>query len=115
MKNLEKHYSKQFENTVSEKGKKDHFKQSIKACSEQIIETCQLPKDVLLGAAIISMTDNQEIVIENFKNIIKYESKLLLIQGKRNRIQIIGRDLTLKLYSKEELKVCGHISEIKFL
>ena len=83
--------------------------------SNQIIDTCQLPKDVLLGASIISMTGNTNILIENFKNIIKYETDLLLIQCKRNRIQIIGKNLKLEQYSKEELKVQGIIHEIKFL
>ena len=83
--------------------------------SNQIIDTCQLPKDVLLGASIISMTGNTDILIENFKNIIKYETDLLLIQCKRNRIQIIGKNLKLEQYSKEELKVQGIIHEIKFL
>ena len=83
--------------------------------SNKIINTCQLPKDVLLGASIISMTGNTDILIENFKNIIKYETDLLLIQCKRNRIQIIGKCLELEQYNKEELKIRGIIQEIKFL
>lgn len=83
--------------------------------SNKIIDTCQLPKDVLLGASIISMTGNTDILIENFKNIIKYQTDLLLIQCKKNRIQITGKNLKLEQYSKEELKVCGIILEIKFL
>lgn len=83
--------------------------------STQIINTCQLPKDVLLGASIISMTGNTDILIENFKNIIKYQTDVLLIQCKRNRIQITGKNLKLEQYNKEELKVCGIIYELKFL
>lgn len=83
--------------------------------SNKIIDTCQLPKDVLLGASIISMTGNTNILIENFKSIIKYQTDLLLIQCKRNRIQIQGKNLQLEQYNKEELKVRGIIQEIKFL
>lgn len=83
--------------------------------SNKIIDTCQLPKDVLLGASIISMTGNTDILIENFKNIIKYQTDLLLIQCKKNRIQIIGKNLKLEQYNKEEVKVCGIIYELKFL
>ena len=83
--------------------------------STKIIDTCQLPKDVLLGASIISMTGNTDILIENFKNIIKYQTDFLLIQCKRNRIQIQGKNLQLEQYTKEELKVRGTIQEIKFL
>lgn len=83
--------------------------------SNKIIDTCQLPKDVLLGASIISMTGNTDILIENFKNIIKYETDMLLIQCKRNRIQIMGKNLKIEQYNREELKVCGIIYELKFL
>lgn len=83
--------------------------------SNKIIDTFQLPKDVLLGASIISITGNTNIVIENFKSIIKYQTDLLLIQCKKNRVQISGKNLQLEQYTKEELTVCGIISEIKFL
>lgn len=83
--------------------------------SNKMIDTCQLPKEVLLGASIISMTGNTDIFIENFKSIIKYQTDLLLIQGKRNPIQISSKNLQLKQYTKEELKIHGMIREIKFL
>lgn len=83
--------------------------------SNQIIDTCQLPKDVLSGAAIISMTGNNEILIENFKNILKYQSDILLLQCKRNQLQITGKNLNIEFYTNEEIKVKGYISELKFL
>lgn len=83
--------------------------------SNKIIDTCQLPKDVLSGAAIISMTGNTEILIENFKNIIKYQSDILILQCKKNQLQITGRNLNIEFYTNEEIKVKGYISELKFL
>lgn len=82
---------------------------------KSIIDTLELPKDVLLGASIISMTGNTNILIENFKSIIKYQPDLLLIQCKKNRIQIVGKNLQIELYTKEEIKIYGIISEVKFL
>ncbi len=82
---------------------------------EQIITACQLPKDVFLGASIISMTGNREIIIENFKNIIQYFPEQLTIQCKGNQIRISGSQLEIELYSKEEIKIKGKIHEIKFL
>lgn len=83
--------------------------------SNKIIDTCQLPKDVLLGASIISMTGNNEILIENFKNIIKYQSDLLILQCKKNQLQIVGKNLNIEYYTNEEIKVNGCICELKFL
>lgn len=83
--------------------------------SNKIINTCQLPKDVLLGASIISMTGNTDILIENFKSILKYQPDLLLIQCKKNQIEMKGKNLKIEYYNKEEIKITGYILEIRFL
>lgn len=83
--------------------------------TNKIIDTCQLPKDVLSGAAVISMTGNTELLIENFKNIIKYQSDILILQCKRNQLQITGKNLNIEFYTNEEIKIIGNISELKFL
>lgn len=83
--------------------------------SNQIIDTCQFPKDVLSGAAIISMSGNTELLIENFKSIIKYQPNTLILQCKKNQIQITGKNLMIEFYTKEEIKIKGHICELKFL
>ena len=83
--------------------------------NEKIVNTCQLPKDVIWGASIITMTGNKELLIENFKNIIKFQSEVLIIQCKNYKIQIDGINLTIELYTKDEIKLLGIIHEIKFL
>lgn len=83
--------------------------------AQQIIDTCQLPKDVLSGAAVISMIGNTEILVENFKNIITYQSEVLILQCKKDQIQISGKNLELEFYTKEEIKIRGIISQICFL
>ena len=83
--------------------------------SKNIINTCQLPKDVLEGAFIISMTGNHEILVENIKSIVNFQSDVIILQCKKNRIQIIGNNLKIESYSNEEIKVIGSITEIKFI
>ena len=83
--------------------------------NEHVINNCQLPKDVIWGASIISLTGNTEMIIENFKNILKFQSELLIIQCKNYQVVIIGKNLMIELYTKEELKVLGKILEIKFI
>ena len=80
----------------------------------KIINTCQLPKDVIWGASIISITGTGELIIENFKGIIKFHPELIIIQCKNYQVNIIGNNLMIEMYSKEELKVIGVIFEIKF-
>ena len=83
--------------------------------NKNIINTCQLPKDVIWGASIISLTGNTEMIVENFKNILKFQSELLIVQCKNYQIEITGKNLMIEQYSKEELKILGKISEIKFM
>ena len=91
------------------------MKKKYNSIQEQIINTCELPKDVFLGASLISVIGNREIVIENFKHIIKYVPEKILIQCKHNQIVIIGEHLSVDCYSKEEIKISGNFTEIKFL
>ena len=46
---------------------------------EQIINTCQLPKDVVWGASLISITGKNEIGIENIERKVKYLRKYLIL------------------------------------
>ena len=80
-----------------------------------IINTCQLPKDVVWGASLISITGKNEIGIENFRNIIKFQPELIIVQCKNYQVNIIGTNLMITIYTKEELKVSGNILEIKFI
>lgn len=91
------------------------MKKNENIVSQNIINACQLPKDVLEGAFIISMTGNRELSIENFRHILKYQPDSLILQCKKCKIHIEGKDLNIELYSKEELRIKGVISEIKFL
>ena len=79
-----------------------------------IINTCQLPKDVIWGASIISITGTNELIIENFKGIIKFHPELIIIQCKNYQVHIIGNNLMIEMYTKEDIKIIGTILEIKF-
>lgn len=91
------------------------MKKHENSLSHNIINACQLPKDVLEGAFIISMTGNQEIIIENIKSIINFQSDIIILQCKKNRVQIVGNNLKIESYSNEEIKIIGLITEIKFI
>ncbi|MBR5597026.1 MAG: YabP/YqfC family sporulation protein [Lachnospiraceae bacterium] len=83
--------------------------------NEKIITACQLPKDVFLGASLISMVGNREIAIENFKNLIKYQPDVIVLQCKYFQLDIIGTELSIEEYTKEEMKIKGNIQNIKFV
>lgn len=86
-----------------------------KKIKNNIIDASELPKDVVLGASVFTVTGDDEILIENFKNIIEYKEDTLLIQCKKYQVLVKGKNLYVELYTKEEMKIRGDIYEIKFL
>ena len=91
------------------------MKKNETVLNEKIITACQLPKDVFLGASLISVTGNNELIVENFKNIVKYFPEMILLQCKNYQLCIMGEGMYIECYCKEELKIKGNILEIKFL
>ena len=81
---------------------------------EKIADYCELPKDVVLGAPILSLVGNRQLQIENFKNIMEYTEEHIQIQCKNYILCILGKRLLISCYTKEELSICGKIDEIKF-
>lgn len=81
---------------------------------EKIADWLELPKDILLGASIITALGNRELLVENYKSILEYRENTILLQGKKCRIRINGARLRIAYYTKEEMKICGFITEVSY-
>lgn len=44
---------------------------------ERIVDNLELPKDLMLGAAIVTVTGRGEAVISNYKGILEYEDSFI--------------------------------------
>ena len=82
--------------------------------AEKVADWLELPKDILLGASIITVLGNRELLIENYKGVLEYREDNILLQGKKCRIRIRGSELMIDYYTKEEMKVYGRISEVSY-
>lgn len=78
----------------------------------QLIDKIDLPKDVLLGMMNIRVTGRYEAYIENYRNIIEYTDTVIKLQGKNVRLKIIGKNLMINCYNKEDMEIRGIINEI---
>lgn len=81
---------------------------------EKIADIYGLPKDVVLGASIISITDNSSLLIENFKKLLDYSSEIISIQCKNYILIIKGKRMEIEFYTKDELKINGRIIEMTY-
>lgn len=90
-------------------------KKTNKSKTEMIMESLQLPKDILRGDMRITLTGNREVWIENYKGILEYSEECILLQGKNGRVQFEGKRLTIDYYTNEDMKLTGRIMCIKYL
>lgn len=93
--------------------RKSHF--NIESKKEQLADSLKLPKDLVLGASIITITGNKEAWVENYKGIIDYCDKMILLQGKNCQICFSGKNLSIDYYTNEDMKISGIIEQIQYL
>lgn len=89
-------------------------KNANKSKKELIVESLQFPKDILLGELKVNITGRSEALIENYKGILEYTTKIILLQGKRNVVSIEGSGLSIDYYTNEDMKISGQIDCIYF-
>ena len=90
-------------------------KNSIKTKTEKLIETLQLPQDILCGEIRIIITGNHELLIENYKGLLECTNTSILIQAKNHKLLLEGKSLNIDYYTNEDMKISGRILNIKYL
>ena len=85
-----------------------------KNLKERITDAAGMPKDVLLGVPLLTITGQSEACIENYRGILEYTDKLIRIQTKLGKIHVIGRNLQIEFYTNDEMKIVGQITVIEF-
>lgn len=89
----------------------EHSKQT----RNKIVTTLDLPQDLFLGLANLSLSGNRELYISNHRGILSYGQEEMVILVKDYQIQIKGKALCITSYSKEELMIQGYIRSLEFV
>lgn len=79
-----------------------------------MVESLELPKDLMYGASIVTITGRREVLIENYKGILEYNEEYIRVQAKNVKITIFGKQLTIEYYTNEDMKVVGYIKSIEY-
>lgn len=80
-----------------------------------VSEVSGMPKDVILGAPILTVTGQMELLVENYRGILEYTERIIRIQTKIGQIRILGTKLQVEYYTNDEMKITGKITEIKYV
>lgn len=81
---------------------------------EDMTEALNLPKDLMLGAVIMTITGKHEAYVENYMSLIEYTECLIRIQTKTCKLEIGGEQLYIDYYTNDEMKITGEILEVKY-
>lgn len=79
---------------------------------EGLVESLELPKDLMYGAVLVSITGRQEMLIENYRGILEYTGNHISLQTKTCRLVIRGTNLNISYYTNEEMKITGLIDSV---
>ena len=86
----------------------------IKTAKEQMVDSLKLPKDIVMGVSMLSITGCEEVFIENYKGIIECTPESVIVQTKTCRMHFNGCNLSVDYYTNEEMKISGKIKQICF-
>lgn len=73
----------------------------------------ELPREVASSDVKITIAGFDEILIENYKNILEYQDILIKINTFNGAITIYGSNLKLEQMTDEDIKVKGKIDTIE--
>ena len=105
--------------------RKSPQKQTAIRAKEAFTDSLRLPRDVMLGASILTLIGDTELLVENYRGILLFEEncirlqgkncRLQILQGKHTRIRIEGCCLKIVYYTNEDMKIAGKISGVRYL
>ena len=72
-----------------------------------------LENPLMIGMIQLTLLGNRNALIENYKGLIEYHDKLIVVQSKDEEISIIGEHLRIRYYTRTEMRIAGDIEKIE--
>lgn len=94
---------------------KKYKKNVVTLAKNSMVENLKLPKDLVMGMPILTVTGSEEAFIENYKGILECSNECIVVQTKVCRIQINGKNLAVAYYIENEMKIIGQMEQIIYL
>ena len=81
----------------------------------KLIKNLDLPEDIFLGYANISLYGNRELYICNHKGIMSYGQEEIILLTKEFQLLIKGKALEISSYTRDELTISGYIHSLEYI
>ena len=89
-------------------------KETRQPLKSKVADMTNMPKDVVLGVPVLTMTGQEELYIENYRGILEYTETFIRVHTKIGTLQVVGQNLRIAYYMNDEMKIHGWIKEIKY-
>ena len=77
-----------------------------------LIKVFKIPGDLAFQECVINMQENQNMVLQNFYNILEFTNQEILIQTKKNKVRIRGKKLKIEFLTQDEIEISGDIESV---
>ena len=95
----------------TEKNRKKDYEQFWERTSEHL----SIPKDVIAGQAIISMTGNHFVRGCTYRVIEEYSTEQVKLSLGKKSLVICGSHLLIEVLRKDEIQIVGNILNVSFV
>jgi sporulation protein YqfC len=82
---------------------------------ERIADVLELPREIVLDLPKLTMVGRGNMIIENYKGIVEYDSSRIRINTGIGVIKISGSGMLIKEITSEDIMVGGIINSVEIL
>ena len=80
--------------------------------TKTVTDRLELPKDMMFGVPILTITGQNDLTVENYKGILEYEEFYIKLSTKIGLININGFNLTLEQVTEDDISIKGKIESV---
>lgn len=81
---------------------------------QKVASFLELPGDVMMDVARISLVGDMELLIENHRGVIEYKPERMVLVVPNGQVAIGGTDLTIATISPDQVLIRGSIRTIAY-
>lgn len=86
---------------------------SLSKTKDDVSEKIGFTGDIILGDTIVTMEGDRCLYIENYKGILSYDDKSILVKTKRSKLLVEGKNLQIEYYTHMDMKIKGILFSVK--
>ncbi len=94
--------------------RKRQQKKDIKSLKERLAEAIDMPKDILSDCGKITVYNDNQMIVENYKGIIEYTEKLIRIKIFSGVLNIEGNLLTISAVTDTDVLIDGKFLNVRW-